>query len=54
VLDTAEDDGASQLYESLGFKLTGTIPDYAFKPHGGLTGTKIYWKRLASAAESAP
>ena len=25
---------------------TGLIPDYAFKPHGGLTGTLIYWKRL--------
>ena len=28
------------------FKLTGIIPDYALKPHGGLTGTLIYWKRL--------
>jgi ribosomal protein S18 acetylase RimI-like enzyme len=54
VLDTAEDDGASQLYEGLGFQLTGTIPDYAVKPHGGLTGTKIYWKRVAAGAESAP
>jgi hypothetical protein len=34
----------------LGFELTGVIPDYALKPHGGLTGTKIYWKRLAAAA----
>ena len=50
VLDTAVDDGASVLYEGLGFKLTGVIPDYAFKPHGGLTGTKIYWKRIAEAA----
>ncbi len=46
VLDTAVDGGASRLYESLGFELTGIIPDYAIKPHGGLTGTKIYWKRL--------
>jgi ribosomal protein S18 acetylase RimI-like enzyme len=46
VLDTAEDEGASGLYERLGFKLTGVIPDYALKPHGGLTGTLIYWKRL--------
>jgi ribosomal protein S18 acetylase RimI-like enzyme len=46
VLDTAEDDGAAGLYERLGFKLTGLIPDYALKPHGGLTGTLIYWKRL--------
>jgi ribosomal protein S18 acetylase RimI-like enzyme len=46
VLDTAEDEGAAGLYERLGFKLTGVIPDYALKPHGGLTGTLIYWKRL--------
>ena len=46
VLDTAVDDGASELYESVGFALAGIIPDYAFKPHGGLTGTMIYWKRL--------
>src|SRR6478672_7497359 len=46
VLDTAEDEGAAGLYERVGFKLAGLIPDYAFKPHGGLTGTLIYWKRL--------
>ncbi|MES3024241.1 MAG: GNAT family N-acetyltransferase [Pseudomonadota bacterium] len=47
VLDTATEGGASGLYEGLGFTLAGTIPDYALKPHGGLTGTHIYWKRLA-------
>jgi ribosomal protein S18 acetylase RimI-like enzyme len=50
VLDTAVDDGASELYEGLGFNLTGVIPDYAFRPHGGLTGTKIYWKRIVEIA----
>ena len=50
VLDTATEDGASGLYEGLGFSLTGEIPDYALKPHGGLTGTKIYWKRIGAAA----
>jgi ribosomal protein S18 acetylase RimI-like enzyme len=49
VLDTAEDEGAAGLYERMGFKLTGLIPDYALKPHGGLTGTLIYWKRLQDA-----
>jgi len=48
VLDTATDGGASTLYERLGFTLTGEIPDYALKPHGGLTGTKIYWKRIGA------
>jgi ribosomal protein S18 acetylase RimI-like enzyme len=46
VLDTATDGGASGLYEKLGFIFAGTIPDYALKPHGGLTGTMIYWKRI--------
>ena len=50
VLDTAEDEGASGLYERLGFKLTGVIPDYALRPRGGLTGTLIYWKRLNESA----
>src|SRR5882757_1941240 len=49
VLDTAEEDGASRLYERLGFQLSGIIPDYALKPHGGLTGTMIYWKRIGPA-----
>jgi GNAT superfamily N-acetyltransferase len=50
VLDTATEGGAAPLYESLGFSLTGVIPDYALKPHGGLTGTMIYWKRLPGMA----
>ncbi|MBR1161765.1 GNAT family N-acetyltransferase [Bradyrhizobium elkanii] len=50
VLDTAEEDGAAPLYERLGFQLTGIIPDYALKPHGGLTGTMVYWKRIGAAA----
>lgn len=49
VLDTAVEDGASALYERLGFTLTGIIPDYALKPHGGLTGTMVYWKRIGNA-----
>jgi ribosomal protein S18 acetylase RimI-like enzyme len=54
VLDTAVEDGASALYERMGFQLAGIIPDYALKPHGGLTGTMIYWKRLASAQSALP
>ncbi|UVK36310.1 GNAT family N-acetyltransferase [Mesorhizobium sp. AR10] len=46
VLDTATEDGASGLYERLGFNLAGEIPDFALKPHGGLTGTLLYWKRI--------
>ena len=49
-LDTAADDGASGLYEKAGYVLAGSIPDFAFKPHGGLTATRIYWKRIGAAA----
>ena len=45
-LDTAEDEGAGPFYEKLGFTRAGVIPDYAYKPHGGLCGTIIYWKRI--------
>jgi ribosomal protein S18 acetylase RimI-like enzyme len=47
VLDTATEEGAAPLYERLGYTLAGEIPDFALKPHGGLTGTLVYWKRLA-------
>ncbi len=46
-LDTAVEDGASELYERLRFMLARVIPDYALKPHDGLTGTMIYWKRIS-------
>jgi ribosomal protein S18 acetylase RimI-like enzyme len=52
-LDTAEEDGAAGLYERLGFTFAGAIPDYAFKPLGGLTATRIYFKRIGAAAGAA-
>ena len=52
VLDTAADEGASEFYERLGYTLTGEIPDYALKPLGGLTATKIYWKRIGAPAHT--
>jgi ribosomal protein S18 acetylase RimI-like enzyme len=53
VLDTAVEDGASRFYETLGFQLSGIIPDYALKPRGGLTGTMIYWKLIGAASSGA-
>ena len=53
VLDTATEGGAAALYEGLGFTLAGVIPDYALKPHGGLTGTYIYWKRIGEGPRSS-
>ena len=49
VLDTARDDGASLFYEKLGYRLAGEIPNYAYRPHGALTATMIYWKWIGSA-----
>jgi ribosomal protein S18 acetylase RimI-like enzyme len=48
MLDTASDGGAASLYERMGYRLCGEIPDFALKPHGGLTGTRIYWKRIGA------
>jgi ribosomal protein S18 acetylase RimI-like enzyme len=47
-LDTATDEGAGGLYQKLGFIYAGTLPEYALKPHGGLTGTDLYWKRIGN------
>jgi ribosomal protein S18 acetylase RimI-like enzyme len=46
MLDTASDGGAARLYERHGFVFAGEIPDFALKPQGGLTGTRLYWKRI--------
>lgn len=46
-LDTATEGGAAELYESLGWIRSGVIPGYAYKPHGGLVGTAIYYRQLA-------
>lgn len=50
VLDTAIDGGAAGLYEKHGFLRAGEIPDFALKPQGGLTGTRLYFKRIGSSA----
>src|SRR5206468_10981816 len=47
VLDTANDE-AERLYERLGWTRVGMIPDCALLPHGGLCGTTVYYRNLAS------
>jgi ribosomal protein S18 acetylase RimI-like enzyme len=47
-LDTASQGGAGPLYESLGWVRVGEIPGYAHQPHGGLVGTTIYYKQIAT------
>jgi len=49
-LDTASEDGAAAFYERNGYTYAGEIPGFALKPHGGLTGTRIYWKRIGPAS----
>ena len=49
MLDTASEGGAVALYERLGFIRVGEVPDFALKPHGGLTGTVYFWKPLKPA-----
>jgi len=49
VLDTAAEEGASGLYERLGYRRVGEIPGYALKPLGGLTATIIYYKEIGVA-----
>lgn len=49
VLDTATEGGAGRLYQQLGFTLAGEIPGFALKPHGGLTGTLLFWKRIGAS-----
>jgi GNAT superfamily N-acetyltransferase len=46
VLDTAVDEGAGDFYRKYDYQWAGTIPDFAYKPLGGLTGTDIFYKKL--------
>ena len=52
-LDTAADRGAAPLYDALGWTRAGEIPGFAYKPHGGLTATILYYKQLASTPPAA-
>jgi ribosomal protein S18 acetylase RimI-like enzyme len=46
-LDTAAEEGAAGFYERLGYCRAGMIPDYAYKPHGGLSATLLYYKHIS-------
>lgn len=48
MLDTASDSLAVSVYERLGFKRVGEVPDFALDPFGTLTGTIYFWKGLKS------
>jgi ribosomal protein S18 acetylase RimI-like enzyme len=46
VLDTETGGDAERLYLRAGWTRAGVIPDYALKPHGGLTATTYFYKQL--------
>ncbi|MDK2124351.1 GNAT family N-acetyltransferase [Parachitinimonas caeni] len=47
VLDTETGSAAEQLYQSLGFALSGQIPDFALSPDGTLRPTSVYYRQLS-------
>lgn len=47
VLNTVTGSEAARLYERLGWKRVGDIPDYALWPRGGFCSTTIYYRELA-------
>ncbi len=46
LLDTREGDPSNMLYQSLGWMLTGPIPQYVTNPDGTFAATMIYYKLL--------
>ena len=50
-LDTVTGDLGERLYRRLGWQRAGEIPGYALWPDGGLCGTTVYFKAVASAAD---
>jgi len=52
-LDASLVEGATAFYRRLGYHTAGDIPDYAYKPLGGLGATRVLWK-LLDARHNAP
>jgi GNAT superfamily N-acetyltransferase len=50
VLDTVTGADAARLYERLGWKRVGDIPNYALFPRGGLCSTTVYYRDLGTSA----
>lgn len=47
VLDTVTESPAARLYERLGWRRVGVIPDYALWPDGRFCDTTVFYKRIA-------
>jgi tRNA(Arg) A34 adenosine deaminase TadA/GNAT superfamily N-acetyltransferase len=52
-LDAAVIEGATAFYQRLGYRSAGEIPDYAYKPLGGLGATRVFWKSLDAPMRAA-
>jgi ribosomal protein S18 acetylase RimI-like enzyme len=50
VLDTETEAAASYLYKKLGWEVSGHIPDFALKPHGGYCSTTLMYKQMPKVA----
>lgn len=48
VLDTVTGGDAERLYERLGWRRVGTIPDYALFPDGGFCATTVFYRTLGA------
>ena len=53
-LDASLVDGPSAFYRRLGYHVAGDIPEYAYKPLGGLAATRVLWKLLDARGPSRP
>jgi tRNA(adenine34) deaminase len=49
-LDASLVEGATAFYRRLGYHTAGDIPEYAYKPLGGLGATRVLWKLLDARA----
>ena len=47
VLDTVTDSSGYRLYERLGWRRVGVIPDYALMPDGSFCDTTVFYKRIS-------
>ena len=50
VLDTRAGDAAEPLYQSVGYRVAGTIPAFAESADGSLHATVLYYKLLEKSA----
>ncbi|RZA11792.1 MAG: GNAT family N-acetyltransferase, partial [Lysobacteraceae bacterium] len=53
-LDASLVEGATAFYRRLGYHGAGDIPEYAYKPHGELAGTRLFWKLLDARPKPPP